>query len=302
MARLSLRPIAYRHVVFPDAFEGGGYALNLTPPKPAEFSPAGGVENLSPDEQECVRWLFNQAGLDQDDYRDETMKRRIPACLRALRVETPAQLRALIQSRPHHLPTALTALIIGVTGFFRDPAVFVAIKDLVLPELLSRSAAPRVWSAGCSDGAELYSVAMLLAERGALQRATLLGSDCRSDAVARAREGRYDPASLKNVPPDLMERYFSFDHGLWHIHPYLRTVTQWRTGNLLTTPEPGAWDLILCRNLAIYLQPEATVRLWKGLEQCLRPGGVLVLGKAERPHGTTSLTAIAPCIYRRNRS
>jgi chemotaxis methyl-accepting protein methylase len=257
---------------------------------------------LSGDEQSCLEWLLDRAGLDLRDYRRETIKRRIASCLRALRVETPGQLRKLVQRRPDLMKVALSSLIIGVSSFFRDPTVFEHLSGLVLPELTARSQDLRIWSAGCSDGAELYSVAMLLAERGAIQRACLLGTDCRSDALARAREGCYDGANVKNVPAEFLRRYFQFDSTGWHVHPYLRSITQWRTGNVLTTLEPGLWDLVLCRNVAIYMYPAAATMLWQRLEQCLRPGGFLVLGKAERPQNAIGLKLVAPCIYRRNRS
>ncbi len=72
--------------------------------------------------------------------------------------------------------------------------------------------------------------------------------------------------------------------------------------NALTTPEPCGWDMILCRNMSIYLQPATAVRLWHVLENCLRPGGYLVLGKAERPLGCTRLVPVSPCIFRRDRN
>ena len=74
---------------------------------------------------------------------------------------------------------------------------------------------------------------------------------------------------------------------------------RWRTGDVLTLPEPGTWDLVLCRNLAIYLQPEAASGLWRRLGASLRPGGLLALGKAERPTGASDLAAVGPCLYRR---
>ena len=301
--RLLLRPVSDRHVVFPDVSYGAGRAVNFAP---LDFPPPpvsdASLDPFSADDYDCVCWLFHRAGLNAADYRSETIKRRVPACLRALRVETLAGARAAVRRNPELLPVAISALVIGVTGFFRDPTVFDALRDLVLPELLARPAGPRVWSAACSDGAELYSLAILLAERGALQRAHLLGTDCRSEALARARAGAYDGAAIKHVPPPLLGRYFNFEGADWRIHPHLRTIVQWRTGNVLTTPEPGAWDLLLCRNMAIYLNPAAATHLWRVLQHCIRPGGYLVLGKAERPHGATALRAVAPCIYRRDRS
>jgi chemotaxis methyl-accepting protein methylase len=107
---------------------------------------------------------------------------------------------------------------------------------------------------------------------------------------------------MRNVPGNLFDQYFRFDDGGWRIHPDLRTIIQWRCGNVLGTPEPGNWDLILCRNLAIYMQASAASRLWVRLVQCLRPGGFLVVGKAERPPSGCGLKLLAPCIYRRERS
>ena len=298
MSRLLLRPLADRHVVFPDSRAGWHPVVNYAP---SPRRPAS-VERLSIDEQDSARWLFAQAGLNLDDYRSETMKRRMAACLRALRVESPADIPDAIRRNPRLLNVAVSALMIGVTGFFRDPPVFASLADSILPDLLARWQSPRVWSVGCSDGAELYSIAMLLAERNALQRCTLLGTDCRPDAVAAARQARYEPAAIKGVPAEFLVRYLTFDGAAWHVNSYLRTIAQWRTASALSVREPGAWDMILCRNMAIYLHPPASAQLWTALAQCLRPGGILVLGKAERPLGAACLSSIAPCIYRRNRS
>lgn len=298
MPRLLPRPLADRHVVFPDSRAGLHPVVNYAP---SPHKPAS-VETLSIDEQDGARWLFAQAGLNLDDYRAETVKRRMAACLRALRVKSPADIRATVQGNPSLLNLAVSALMIGVTSFFRDPIVFASLADSVLPDLLSRSLFPRIWSVGCSDGAELYSIAMLLTERDAPPRSNLLGTDCRADAIAAARLGRYDPTAIKGVPPAFLGRYFAFDGAAWQVHPQLRTSIQWRTASALSVREPGAWDVILCRNMAIYMQPRASARLWAALAQCLRPGGVLVLGKAERPAGAAGLSSIAPCIYRRNRS
>lgn len=302
MASLAITPMAYRHVVFPDAPEGNGHAINFTP-NPNELSRAASAEQeLTSDEHACIRWIFEQAGLELLDYRFETLKRRIPSCLRALRVDSVAQVCKVIERQPDLLRIAVSTLVIGVTSFFRDPQVFSALEQFGLAEVLSRSCQPRIWSVGCSDGTELYSVAMLLAERGAIQRCAMLGTDCRLDAIARARAGCYDAVALKAVPGAFLRRYFKADNGRWQIHPFLRASAHWRYGDAIHTTEPGAWDLILCRNMAIYLQPSAAGRLWARLGKGLRPGGILVTGKAERPYGAVGLRSVAHCIYQRDRS
>ena len=303
MASLAYTPMAYRHVVFPDAPQGNGYAVNFSPlPRRDIGPPAADQEELTIDERACVRWLFDRAELRISDYRFETLKRRIPSCLRSLRVGSVGQVRAAIERQPELLKPAISSLVIGVTSFFRDPQVFAALEQTGLGEVLLRSARPRIWSVGCSDGAELYSVGMLMAERGAVQRCVMLGTDCRSDALQRASTGCYDAAALKGVPGEFVGRYFKAQNGLWEVHPLLRAAAQWRQTNAVYTSEPGEWDLILCRNMAIYLQPAAAGNLWQRLGTSLRPGGILVTGKAERPYGAAGLRAVAPCIYQRDRS
>jgi chemotaxis protein methyltransferase CheR len=159
----------------------------------------------------------------------------------------------------------------------------------------------RIWSVGCSDGSELYSLAMLLAEQRILHRCYLLGTDCRADAIRRAATGAYDTAAVRGVPTGLLQRYFTFSGRDWRLHGWLRTAVQFRTANVLKIMEPGLFDLVLCRNMAIYLESDAVLQLWSGLEHSLRTGGVLVLGKAERPIGAKRLSAVAPCVYRRTR-
>ncbi|HYG33675.1 MAG TPA: CheR family methyltransferase, partial [Clostridia bacterium] len=158
-----------------------------------------------------------------------------------------------------------------------------------------------VYSAGCSDGQELYSIAMLLNDLGALAHSHLLGLDCRSEAIAHAKAGRVPMAELEQVPPELRTRYFQVDQSTACVSPELRERVCWQVGDLLENCGPAdSWDVILFRNVAIYLTPDHE-RLWKSLASQLRPGGVLVTGKAERPPSDLPLTRAFSCIYRKHR-
>src|SRR5690606_38568523 len=106
-------------------------------------------------------------------YRSRPLERRLGACLRSLRVGSEDEAKALIAARPELLNRILSTLLIGVTEFFRDPLVFASLREIVVPELGRRTSAPRVLSVGCANGAELYSVAILLAEAGLLEGAAL---------------------------------------------------------------------------------------------------------------------------------
>lgn len=255
-----------------------------------------------PETREFIHRVLACSGLDPAFYRIEPLARRIPACLRALRVRGLDDARRRIERDARMRSLALATLVIGVTEFFRDPAVFDFLHDHVIPEAGRRADRLRIWSAGCSDGAELYSSAMLLAELGLLDRSELLGTDCRPEAVAAAREGWYDESRVKGLRPDRVKRFFSrWQHRL-RATGILRAAARWEIADLLDDNRKrivGDWDMILCRNVAIYLEPAAATAMWCSLAQRLRPEGVLVVGKAERPDAATGLRRLAPCIYRR---
>ena len=257
---------------------------------------------LSEDVETFLRFLFKEAGLDLYKYRLRTLKRRIGACLRALHAGNFSDARRVVQQKPALLPAAISTMVIGVTSFLRDgPALWDAIGHEVIPSLLKGRYGLAIWCLGCSDGQELYSLATLLAEMKLLHRCHLLGTDCRNDAIKRARSGQFDGAAIKSVPADVLSRYFTQREASWRVIPAIRDAIHWRRADVLTLHEPGVWDLILCRNMSMYLAPEASAALFGRLEMSLRPGGMLILGKAERPLAASHLAAVSPCIYRRDR-
>jgi chemotaxis protein methyltransferase CheR len=242
-----------------------------------------------------LRRILMQAGLNPLLYRTPPLVRRLPACLRALRVETCAAAERLLADKPALVAHALESLLIGTTELFRDPAVFKELEDDVLPKLLERPTRPRVWSAGCSEGAELHSVAILLAKLGGLEGSQLLGSDCRREAIERAKRGVYLPGG-RELPATAGRHWQELADGRIAISHEIRRMLQWEQVDVLAPRAAGAWDLILCRNLAIYLEPIAAETLWSRLAEALAPGGVLVVGKAEKPR-LSCLRRISPSIY-----
>jgi chemotaxis protein methyltransferase CheR len=316
MSSLLSRPAQFRHVMFADDLDPRGGAVDLSPVNvrrgriDAPVGPGRVEAALSGADEAFVGWLLRSGGLSLSDYKPGTMARRLPACLRALRATSIAHARRSIERTPSLLAVALNALVIGVTSFFRDAAVFEQLRGIILPALLddrpraagSASASLRAWSVGCSDGPELYSLAILFAELGALPRAELLGTDCRETAVGRATRGIYTDDEVQPLRNALRERYFVSDGAdRWRASDALRRASRFRVGNALEQAEPGPFDLILCRNMAIYFHPEAAGRLWQRLQEALRPGGVLVLGKAETPVGAGKLAQVAPGMFRRSR-
>lgn len=244
-----------------------------------------------------VERTLRKAGLNPRHYRRAPLVRRIPACLRALKVDSLVAAMREMESSPDRLLVGLNSLLIGTTAFFRDRQVFDELQRHVLPELLGRVDRPRVWSAACSDGAELYSMAMMFDRLGA-EPPVFLGTDCRASAIARAREGLYPLSATAEMPMEFVRNHVRLSGNTATVSPEIREKVSWAKADLLTQSIDSHWDLILCRNLAIYLAPEAMDRLWKKLSAAIRPGGYLIVGRAEKPR-LEDFSCIAPCIHQK---
>ena len=233
--------------------------------------------------------------------------------------------RELLERKPGLMAESVSSLLIGATEFFREPGVFDFLQTKVLPEWVGRRRPLRIWSAACSTGAELYSMAILLGETGLLEQSYLLGTDCRGDAIECAESGLYDAATLKCVPRWMRDRYFEpvrpMQQRSGHRAPCLlhgrcagpapgecgltyrpiealRRQAYWKVADLLAGVGHGPWDILLWRNAAIYLTSRSAETIWRRLVSVLVPGGVLIAGKADRPPCDAGLTHVARCVYR----
>jgi chemotaxis methyl-accepting protein methylase len=251
---------------------------------------------ISPADQPLLEFLFARAQINGAAYRQNALARRVPACLRALQVRSPAEAIRRLERDPDAVEVALNALLIGVTTFFRDKAVFDHLQSRALPELLRQAAAPRMLSVGCSDGAEVYSLAILLTELG-VESYDLRGIDCRRRAIFRARSGVYPLASLANLTPAQREAYFELEAATCQVKGTLRDRVGFQVADASIHILQPPYDLISCRNFAIYLEHPAAAHLWRRLHGALKPGGLLLTGQAEHP--TAGFLRAGPCLFRK---
>jgi chemotaxis protein methyltransferase CheR len=247
-----------------------------------------------------VRDMIARAGLSHSHYRMGPLVRRIPACLRVLKAATIEDAWGMVRASPDLISKAVDSLLIGTTEFFRDGTVFNELQGEILPQLLKLGRPPRVWSVACSEGMEMYSVAMMLCRHRALEGAHLLGTDCRRIAIERARRGIYPFHSVEKIPVPYRGMFEAIEGGI-RMHEHLRSAVKWEVADALDPVPEAGWDLIFCRNFSIYLDPVATLGLWHSLSEALNVGGVLVVGKAEKPR-LDGLVREAPCIYRKTDS
>ena len=182
------------------------------------------------------------------------------------------------------------ALVNSETSFFRDAAVFDQIAEVVAA-VEARGRRPRIWCAGCSTGQEPLSLAMLFAEREKTMP-DIVATDVSETAIARARSGRYTQFEMqRGLPIRRLLRWFDGDGGPdWTIKPELTRHVQFRRANLVVEPAPpGRFDLVLCRNVLLYLSPQAKQPVFDRFAGALRPDGLLVLGAGETVIGQTRL-------------
>lgn len=246
-------------------------------------------------------WVLRKAGLDERAYRSDAIRRRVPASLRKLRVGSEAEAKALLEKKPELVQVAVDSFLIGVTEFFRDRGVFEALRTEVLPELLRERKSLRIYSAGVSEGHELYSMAMLLGEAGVLDRSELLGVDCRPEAIARAQIGCFDADDFEKMEGHWRKTYFGNDpnNSGWCVKPELKERIRWCEGDLFSFSAERLWDIILFRNVAIYFDNDHASIAWERLHSQLAPGGFMITGPADRPPANLRLVRVANSIYRK---
>lgn len=189
----------------------------------------------------------------------------------------------------------IDAVCVGETYFFRHPEQFQFVAETLAQ--LWRSGAPRTirsWSAGCSDGPEAYSLSACL--RACLPPAfgvEVVGSDVSRRALAAACAGAYGRSAVRESAPLLFPVLNSLGPGLARVQDSLRATTSFVAHNLLDRPELGAFDLIFCRNVLVYLTPEAAARVVEHLISALAPGGVLLFGPMDLRHEPRELERVA---------
>ena len=194
----------------------------------------------------------------------------------------------LLRHDPAELDLLATDLLIKVTRFFRDPEVFAFLAQHIVPDLVQgRSAAQpvRIWVAGCSTGEETYSLAMLFCEAIAAAKRDVklqvFASDVDPEAVATARDGLYAASIAADISAARLSRFFSReDHG-YRVSQELRAVVVFAVQDVLADPPFSRLDLVSCRNLLIYLRPEAQAKVLSLFHFALCDGGILLLGSSE---------------------
>jgi chemotaxis protein methyltransferase CheR len=246
--------------------------------------------------EEFSEFFSEKCGLHFDRRNRKALERGIQRRMRVVAAPSVAAYLTYLQNSPQNrqeFKKLVALLTIGETSFFRFDPQFAALIAQVIPELIKHNQTARrlrIWSAGCSTGEEVYSLAITLLQHFpqlADWDITILGTDISHQSLATARQGNYQERTLRHVPPGLLSKWF-VKHGKgWIVAERIRSLTRFSLLNLQseTYPDPKngttECDLIFCRNVMIYFRPETVRAVVSRLRRALRPGGYLFLGHAE---------------------
>ena len=224
--------------------------------------------------------------IDFSCYKRSTLGRRIEQRMRLRRCATVSQYCDLMEREAAEADALAAALLIKLTGFFRDSQLWERMRQSVLPKLVEGAAKDgefRVWSVGCASGQETYSIAMLLADTNMRTPFPfkVFGTDRDEGAVAAASRGRFSSEQVRGVPAELLQSGFRRDGDDYLIRPELRRSIVFGVQDVVNDPPIARIDLVLCRNLFVYLDAAGQRRALLNLYQGLKPGCLMVLGKSE---------------------
>jgi chemotaxis protein methyltransferase CheR len=240
-------------------------------------------------------------GIDLLQYKRAQMERRIRTF--AQRRGT-GDLNAYLQTLggdATEREAFLDRVTINVSQLWRNPEQWTALARDIVPEIVQNGRV-RAWSAGCSYGAEAYTLAALCLETVPGCRPEIHGTDIDARMIARARDGRFSDEDARTAPPELLRRWFDRDGDGWKAKRQLAGLMRFDQGDLLRMPFPaGRYDLVMCRNTVIYFNEDVRDALHTRLAGAIRPGGYLLIGSTERVADPKAggLELVRPFLYRK---
>jgi len=264
--------------------------------------------------EKVVLLLRTQTGHDFSLYKPSILYRRIERRMALHQLAKIADYAHYLRQNSNEADLLFKELLIGVTNFFRDPAVWDQLKTEVIPKLLAahpNGGVLRAWVPACSTGEEAYSLAMLFQEAleqikpAAHYSLTIFATDLNDDAVDKARTGFYPLGIAADVPEESLHRFFAEEEHGYRMSKEIRAMVVFAQQNLVMDPPFTKLDLLTCRNLLIYLESELQKKLMHLFHYSLNSDGVLVLGSSETASQNADLFEPLPGrnrIYRRKES
>lgn len=248
------------------------------------------------------RKVLSLTGIDLSSYKSAQMRRRLNTLMARSGVHNLFEYSRLISTDPARQQEFRDFVTINVSEFFRIPDKFEYLRRELLPHLLAGNRSLRIWSAGCSDGSEPYSVAITLHEIAPFCQWRILATDIDATVLEKARSGLYPLPELRNMGSDQLAKYFVPTGNEFQLKDQIRKRVRFKVHDLLRDDYEEGFDLIVCRHVLIYFTEEAKDYVFQRFNRSLVPGGVLFIGGTEmiRAPKTMGYDNLALSFYRKN--
>jgi len=239
------------------------------------------------------RKIMRERGFNCKCYKESSLKRRIRIRMKANNIHSYSEYIRFLTGNEEEYDKLIDVLTVNVTEFFRDSETYDKIKELILPELISRKREEgrkiiRIWSAGCASGEEPYSISILLREYLGDKIDDFIifirATDIDEKSLELARKGEYKSDALKNVKKHFIRKYFEKVNDGYRIRDSIRNMVKFGKHDIISGKTQRYFDLILCRNVLIYLSRDAQKSLFEMFHQALNKKGYLIIGKTETMH------------------
>ena len=245
-----------------------------------------GADNTEGSLDDLLEYVESSLSFATSSYNRAYLDRRVSARMRRRRVDDYDGYLSLLRDDEDEQEALLNALSVNVTSFFRNPEVWEGIRE-VLAEL-SGARQVRVWSAACSDGREAYSAAMLSLDDDRIDadRVEILGTDIKPEILRAARKGEYHASETNDLEAQLepladSDRYVNRTDETFRVTDEVRDLVSFRKHDLVQEEPPRTFDLVICRNLFIYINTDAKQAIFETLGSGVTPGGYLTIGMTE---------------------
>lgn len=234
--------------------------------------------------EQFARYISHKTGIDISKYKNQQLKRRVIALMEKENFSSLTDYYTYLHNYPDRLEEFINKITINVSEFFRDKEIFEEVKTRILPMLYKSNSLPysKIWSAGCANGAEIYSVAIILDELGYLSKTRLIGTDISTYILEKATNGLFIDSEMKNTNKQRILTYFVKKDSFYKINDKIKKRIKFMYHDLLKHDFEERCNLILCRNVIIYFTEEIKKAIYKRLYKALKKGGILFIGATER--------------------
>jgi chemotaxis protein methyltransferase CheR len=237
-----------------------------------------------------IREYLLEQGVSVDDYRDQYFRRTLKKRLIRLRMSSYAEYMHFLKNNHEEIDIFRDSLSINVTRFYRNRDSWEFIETQVFNQLFNKTKLDppeqkiRIWSAGCAVGAEPYSISIAYARRKfelPSNPVEIIATDIKEELLEMARTGSYTDEHLSELTNAEISKYFDKEEHNFHLQNTIKSRVKFQRLDLVNDSYPGMFDLIICRNVLIYIDKEAKKRVFKKFFRSLKPGGFLVIGRSE---------------------